>query len=259
MIEPAEGGARRGAGGEAARAPRARPARPRAPEPARRSRSRRSPSISPQLAEEAVGRHEAEARRVGVSLARRVDRRRARRRPTRTGCCRCSSNLIENAVRSTPAGGSVTVTAEPGELTRRRHRARASRPRTCRARSSASTSTAATPRTGGRHRPRPGDREGADRGDGGLGHGERAPSAGGRPSSSGSRALDPRRPSRVASAGPDESPRPPAAGSQTRGGAAWPTRATSRSKGRSRASSKPSRPSPSSAPTRSRQSGSPTP
>ena len=67
------------------------------------------------LAEEAAARHEAEARRVGVSLGAEVDGRApATADPDRV--LQVLANLIENAVRSTPAGGSVTVAAAPGEV-----------------------------------------------------------------------------------------------------------------------------------------------
>jgi two-component system sensor histidine kinase BaeS len=68
-----------------------------------------------QLAEEAAARHEAEARRVGVSLGAEVNGSApATADPDRV--LQVLANLIENAVRSTPAGGSVTVAAVPGEV-----------------------------------------------------------------------------------------------------------------------------------------------
>ena len=54
-----------------------------------------------------------------------------------------TSNLIENALRLTPAGGAVTVRAAPGGSPSATP-ARGSPPRTCRGRSSASISTTAT-------------------------------------------------------------------------------------------------------------------
>ena len=75
------------------------------PQPVDLARSPRRPSAG------------TRTRRAGSASPSSPTRRAARRRPrTRTGCSRCSSNLIENALRSTPAGGSVTVTATPGEL-----------------------------------------------------------------------------------------------------------------------------------------------
>src|SRR5262245_34281666 len=68
-----------------------------------------------QLAREAVGRHEGEAQRVGVSLDADVDGSApANADPDRV--LQVLANLIENAVRSTPAGGSVWVAAAPGEV-----------------------------------------------------------------------------------------------------------------------------------------------
>ena len=67
------------------------------------------------VAAEAVERHEHDAREIGVSLVAEG--------PTAAPAIADSdrvlqvlSNLIENALRSTPAGGRVTVTASPGEL-----------------------------------------------------------------------------------------------------------------------------------------------
>ena len=60
-------------------------------------------------------RHETEARRVGVSLvAEGSADAPAIGDPDRM--LQVLSNLIENALRSTPAGGRVTVTASPGEV-----------------------------------------------------------------------------------------------------------------------------------------------
>ena len=69
-----------------------------------------------QLAAEAVGRHDGEARRVGVTLiAATPGAAPATADPDRV--LQVLANLIENAVRATPAGGSVTVAAGPGKLT----------------------------------------------------------------------------------------------------------------------------------------------
>ena len=54
------------------------------------------------------------------------------------------SNLVENALRLTPAGGAVRIVDGAGLDSRRGHRARASGRRSSRRRSSASTSTPAT-------------------------------------------------------------------------------------------------------------------
>jgi signal transduction histidine kinase len=64
---------------------------------------------------EAVGRHENDARKVSVSLVAEAPAAApATADPDRV--LQVLSNLIENALRSTPAGGRVTVTANPGEL-----------------------------------------------------------------------------------------------------------------------------------------------
>jgi two-component system sensor histidine kinase BaeS len=68
-----------------------------------------------ELVHEARGRHEAEARRVGVSLVTETPAPApAIADPDRI--LQVLSNLIENALRSTPASGVVTVTSEPGGL-----------------------------------------------------------------------------------------------------------------------------------------------
>jgi len=68
-----------------------------------------------QLAEEAAGRHQVEARRVDVVLTAEAPAPApATADPDRV--LQVLSNLIENALRSTPAGGAVTVGAKPGEL-----------------------------------------------------------------------------------------------------------------------------------------------
>jgi len=79
-------------------------------------------TVSPQpvdlaaLAAEAVGRHSAEARRLGIELAASGARDAAATAdPDRV--LQVLANLIENAVRATPSGGSVTVAAARGELT----------------------------------------------------------------------------------------------------------------------------------------------
>jgi two-component system sensor histidine kinase BaeS len=64
---------------------------------------------------QAVSRHEPESARVGVALVEETNGRSpAVADPDRA--LQVLSNLIENALRSTPAGGSVTVAAHPGEL-----------------------------------------------------------------------------------------------------------------------------------------------
>jgi two-component system sensor histidine kinase BaeS len=84
--------------------------------------NQRSFSVSPQdvdlsaLAADAVNRHRAESLKVGIGLhADTNGPAPALADPDRT--LQVLSNLIENALRCTPSGGSVTVTAHPGLLT----------------------------------------------------------------------------------------------------------------------------------------------
>jgi two-component system, OmpR family, sensor kinase len=67
------------------------------------------------VAAEAVGRHEHDAREIGVSLVAEGPAA-APATADSDRVLQVLSNLIENALRSTPAGGRVTVTAGPGEL-----------------------------------------------------------------------------------------------------------------------------------------------
>ncbi len=67
------------------------------------------------LADRAIERHAFRAGELGVSLSARHDGPApAAGDPDRL--LQATSNLIENALRLTPAGGSVTVTARPGEI-----------------------------------------------------------------------------------------------------------------------------------------------
>ena len=79
-------------------------------------------SVAPQpvdlaeIVKDAVARHGPESSRVGVSLEARTEPPApAYADPDRT--LQVLSNLIENALRATPAGGTVIVTAAPGALT----------------------------------------------------------------------------------------------------------------------------------------------
>ena len=63
---------------------------------------------------EAVGRHEAAAREFGVEL--RAAGAETWVEADRDRLLQVASNLVENALRETPAGGAVTVTAEPARL-----------------------------------------------------------------------------------------------------------------------------------------------
>src|SRR5581483_12019532 len=69
-----------------------------------------------ELALEAVERYEPQAREYGVELRLDADDT-APALADEDRVVQVLSNLIENAVRCTPAGGSVVVTARRGELT----------------------------------------------------------------------------------------------------------------------------------------------
>jgi two-component system sensor histidine kinase BaeS len=69
-----------------------------------------------ELVEEALDRHEAEAQRLGISLvAHSSAPALATADPDRV--LQVLSNLIENALRTTPAGGEIVLTAADGSLT----------------------------------------------------------------------------------------------------------------------------------------------
>jgi signal transduction histidine kinase len=69
-----------------------------------------------ELVEEATRRHESESRRVGVRLVTQGPPH-APAIGDSDRVLQVLSNLIENALRSTPRGGTITMTAEPGALT----------------------------------------------------------------------------------------------------------------------------------------------
>ncbi len=75
---------------------------------------RREPVDLAETAREAVARHEASAREFGVDLS--ATGTEAWVEADRDRLLQVASNLVENALRETPAGGSVTVGAEPGRL-----------------------------------------------------------------------------------------------------------------------------------------------
>jgi two-component system sensor histidine kinase BaeS len=69
-----------------------------------------------ELADEALQRHEPEAQRLGIALvAETAGPAPATADPDRV--LQVLSNLIENALRTTPAGGEIVLTAAPGSLT----------------------------------------------------------------------------------------------------------------------------------------------
>jgi two-component system sensor histidine kinase BaeS len=74
----------------------------------------REPVDLAEVAREAVRRHEAAARDFGVSLTAEGDETWVDADADRL--LQVTSNLVENALRETPAGGSVTVRAEPARL-----------------------------------------------------------------------------------------------------------------------------------------------
>jgi two-component system, OmpR family, sensor kinase len=77
---------------------------------------RREPLDLADVARDVVRRYEGSAREYGVSLVAVADGR-AQAEGDHDRVLQIASNLVENALRSTPAGGSVRVFAEPGSLT----------------------------------------------------------------------------------------------------------------------------------------------
>jgi two-component system sensor histidine kinase BaeS len=74
----------------------------------------REPVDLAEVAREAVRRHEVAAQEFGVALAAVGDETWVDADADRA--LQVASNLVENALRETPAGGAVTVRAEPGRL-----------------------------------------------------------------------------------------------------------------------------------------------
>jgi two-component system sensor histidine kinase BaeS len=74
----------------------------------------REPVDLAEVARETVRRHEAAARGFGVTLSAEGDETWVDADADRL--LQVASNLVENALRETPAGGAVTVRAEPGRL-----------------------------------------------------------------------------------------------------------------------------------------------
>ena len=75
---------------------------------------RREPVDLAQVAREAVARHESSARQFGVAL--HAEGREAWVEADLDRLLQIASNLVENALRETPAGGSVTVSAREASL-----------------------------------------------------------------------------------------------------------------------------------------------
>jgi two-component system, OmpR family, sensor kinase len=75
---------------------------------------RREPVDLGEIAREAVRRHEGAARDFGVTLA--ADGGEAWVEADADRVLQVASNLVENALRETPSGGTVTVRGEPGRL-----------------------------------------------------------------------------------------------------------------------------------------------
>ena len=115
-----------------------------------------------EIAREAVRRYEVHAREFGVTLeAAGTEDAPALGDSDRT--LQAVSNLVENALRLAPAGGSVRIVAEPGSIACRGHRARAfTRGPPARLRALLPLLALRT-RAPGRHGPRPGDRQGPRR------------------------------------------------------------------------------------------------
>ena len=132
---------------------------------------RREPIDLRAIAREALRRYESQAREFGVTPRGRRARRRRRRSATPTATLQIVSNLVENALRLTPAGGSVRIVAAPGEL-RVEDTGPGLEARGARAGVRALLPLLALrPRAPGRHGARARDREGARRGHGRLGRG----------------------------------------------------------------------------------------
>ena len=118
-----------------------------------------------EVADDAVRRYQQQAEAFGVAL-RAVSDGSAPAIADADRVLQIVSNLVENALRLTPAGGEVRVVSLPGEL-----RVEDTGPgledddRDARVRALLSP-RALRPRAPGRHRPRPRDREGADGGHG---------------------------------------------------------------------------------------------
>jgi two-component system sensor histidine kinase BaeS len=74
----------------------------------------REPVDLAEVARETVRRHEAAARGFGVTLSAEGDETWVDADADRL--LQVASNLVENALRETPAGGAVTVRVEPGRL-----------------------------------------------------------------------------------------------------------------------------------------------
>jgi signal transduction histidine kinase len=69
-----------------------------------------------EIVRESATRHAARARELGVKLAVRHGDDQALALADRDRLLQATSNLVENALRCTPAGGTVTLTASAGEL-----------------------------------------------------------------------------------------------------------------------------------------------
>ena len=105
------------AGVEAARAARSRPPRPRAAEPALVHGHAAERVDLAALVQEALGRHEAEAERVGVSLVAPRRTAPAPRLADPDRVLQVLSNLIENALRSRRRRRASPCRPRPAELT----------------------------------------------------------------------------------------------------------------------------------------------
>ena len=123
-----------------------------------------------EVASEAVARHSHQAQAYGVDLELRVEPA-AGAIADAGRTLQALSNLVENAIRCTPRGGTVEIVASPGRLAvrRRRPRSRGRRPRAgVRALLPLGPLRRRPPR---RHRPRARDRRRARDGDGRPGDG----------------------------------------------------------------------------------------
>ena len=130
------------------------------------------------VAEDVVRRYEATARDAGLTLLLQTEAG-GRVTADHDRVLQVVSNLVENAIRCTPAPGTVTITTAPDAITVSDTGPRPDERRpAARVRALLPLQPVRHGQAGG-HRPRPGHRQGAHRGDGRVGRACRAPWASG--------------------------------------------------------------------------------